>query len=214
MNIQIAHKFRIQPTHFYTQVHHPIYNPQGVEKTEDCGPTCLAMVLSMLGLRQDLAHTVPLPCHGTQGLIDRARYAMFGSSRPEKSTYLQDAEGHWRIQESARHTLSNLHDLERGAKLFSVNTAPVQGLAQLKECGTPAIIAGDPSIPGAHGKRLGIDYSGGHFILVKSWSPTGEFEVYDPLCLRGVARVSRVELERFTSAGIFGTTLGLSFSLG
>ena len=212
MKITTHQAFQTPSTTHYTQVRHPLYNPHGVENTEDCGPTCLAMLLSLLGLGGRLTELVPLPCLGIQGLIDRARYAMFGSSHPHKSSYLQDAQGNWRLQQWARHTLSNLSDLQRAAVLFGVSTTAVTCLSQLRARDTLAILAGDPSLPGAHGKRLGIDYEGGHFILVKGYNNAGEFEVCDPLCLRGPTLVTPAELVRFTSAGIFGSTLGLSFS--
>lgn len=198
---------------FYTQVYHPVHNPQGVEHTEDCGPTSLAMALVSLGLKSQLQQLVDAPCDGHQDLIDRARFAMFSErGRPinrDKCSYEEVAPGRWNSRISARQTLTNIEDLERGASNCG-------GLAErvtrriLEGSSIPnLILAGDPSLPGAYGRRMGVTYVGGHFIFLPA-QPNGEsLLVHDPLRLDGPGRISTHELKRFLAADIFDEWIGV-----
>ena len=205
---------RMATSAFYTQVHHSQFNPQGKTHTEDCGPTCLAMAISSLGLTDRLFGLMPGRERSTQKLIDCARFAMFSShgvpSDPVKCSFARSASGDWVLQEAARHTLTNLDDLVRGVDNCSVRSFQVEAdILTDKRMTLPLILAGDPSLEGAYGDRLGIDYKGGHFIFLPPQAAQSTWLIHDPLCLTGPAHISRSELFGFLSADIFTPWVGL-----
>lgn len=204
---------------FYTQVRHSRFNPSGQEHTEDCGPTCLAMAVATLS---PPSRPKRLPngqlVEKVQDRIDSARFTMFSDlagvpTTPEKAGFHPSQDGQWSHRPGARQTLTNLSDLECGARNHQLITRRLR-LRDLWLCPDPLILSGDPSRPEAYGARCGIDYRGGHFIFMPNGiRPTKQHTAYDPLSLRGPLVLSRRELMAFLSAEIFGADLGLSFAL-
>jgi hypothetical protein len=201
---------------FLTQVAHPRFNPSGFPKTEDCGPTCLVMALAALGIPSP-SWPDGQPVTGAQEMIDGARFSMFSdaSGRPtdtKKSGFLPTSDGCWTYHPEARQTLTNLGDLERGAKNVGAATYRVS-LDHIRSCPDPLILAGNPNLPGAYGARAGIDYQGGHFILLPRGGRSKKWHtVFDPLSLQGPLRISTSELWAFLSADIFAGDLGLALT--
>lgn len=171
------------------------------------------MSLSSIGLEPRLRSLLSPIQSGTQGLIDSARFAMFSQSgRPtdkKKCIVRGAADGSRRLQPSARFTLTNIEDLELGARNCGCGSSRVASECLDQGVIPGLILAGDPSVPGAYGARLNIDYRGGHFIFLPSQSVTGRWQVHDPLCLSGPEYVSPHELKAFLSARIFGDCIGL-----
>ena len=200
-----------------TQMRHPIFNPDGLEKSENCGPTSLALCLDKLGKRpRDYREG-----DGTQALIDAARFAMFSDAKgrslnPEKDGVHLHSDGSVGDRAEADHqTLSNLEDMERGALNSGASTQRLRDLGEVKdvlEQETPVALAGNPAAVGAHGSRFGLDYDGGHFIVLNSYDENTElYQAHDPLIARAPILLEEKELEAFVGAEIFNDCVGLAF---
>ena len=201
---------------FYTQIYHPVFNPEGLPHTEDCGPTSLAMALVTMGLEIRLRSLAANACIGIQGLIDQARFAMFSdgiSSINDKKSPFHKKRDRWCENPQARQTLTNLEDLARGALNCGVSSQLVDRNLFRGTRLPHLILAGDPSLPRAYGARLNVGYRGGHFIYLTGQSSEGPFLIHDPLCLSGPALVSKQELESFLRADIFGDIIGVELSM-
>ena len=211
------------PAHF-TQVAHPSFNPGGDERSENCGPTSLAMALLHLGLPLPALPTSPtgrasedwLPrSSSVQQQIDAARYAMFSDSagrslNPHKAGLSFSERGPQRVR-SAHQTLVNWADLRRGAENCGAVGIPLFHLKEVRQVllvPMPVLLVGDPSAPGAPGPRLGVSYQGGHVVLAVGYQ--GDYVVHDPLCLTGQARVSAEEMAAFCGPRVLGDQLGLA----
>lgn len=200
-----------EPVHL-TQFRHPIFNPDGLPESQNCGPTTLVMALRRLGL-------TPRGASGsqTQEAIDAARYAMFSDARgrsidPARDGFELDRSGLLVRAPSKHQTLTDLVDLERGAANSGASTMRLPSLARaVTELGQgrPVILCGDPGRAGAYGARVGVHYRGGHFILLASFDGQA-FRIADPLCPRGQVEVTPGELAAFLSARIFDHTVGLT----
>ena len=207
-----------------TQLAHRIYNPGGDERSENCGPTSLAMGLRYLGLRppklpeHDGGRARPqwLPEGGSpQEWIDAVRFAMFSdpwgrSLNREKDGLEWTSEGPRRVWQK-HQALVNWDDLRRGAENCGALASPLRSLHEVRRAlckKVPVLLAGDPSAPGAYGPHLGVNYRGGHLILAVDYD--GRYRVHDPLCLAGPVWLSSEEVRAFCGAQVLGDQPGLS----
>lgn len=199
-----------------TQRRHPVHNPDGPVDSENCGPTSLAMSLD----RIELTPPYYPPGGSAQELIDASRYAMFSdrdgtSLNVEKDGVEFNPEtGEWiRVQEE-HMTLTNLEDVERGARNSGAATTRLASLEDVNwalDQHEPVVLAGNPALPGAWGERMEMDYDGGHFVMVTDYNDAGEYKLHDPLLADGPVDISSYELKSFLNADIFGDAIGVSF---
>lgn len=201
-------------TQHLTQFRHPLFNPDGDPWSENCGPACLAMALSRLGLELPPIPGWPAPVT-PQARIDAARYAMFSDAH-RRSVWAEKDGVRSTPAGLVRHypdhlTLVNLEDVENGARNCGGRTRRLTGLDRLAAALArgPVMLAGDPCLPGTHAERAGIDYRGGHFLLVAGEEPAG-YLTFDPLCGLGPLWLGLDELSAFTSAEVFPGLVGLA----
>lgn len=201
-----------------TQIRHAVYNPDGLEKSENCGPASLAMAALYLGRKVPAIPGLPEPSD-PQSYIDATRFWMFAD--PSGRTVCSRKDGVEFTSVGVRRapeehlTLVNLPDLERGAANLSLLPQRLKDWREIDAAlagGRPVALAGDPSLPGAYGSRLFLNYSGGHVILLLAQGDRG-YLANDPLVLSGPCRLLTEELEAFSVAAPFEETLALSFSL-
>jgi len=205
-----------KPLHLM-QIKHPVYNPDGLDYSENCGPTSLAMSLNRLNLQPRAYRSQS----GTQAMIDAARFAMFSDDKgysinPDKDgvVTLEDGSAGPRAEEE-HLTLTNLVDVERGAENSGATSWRLHSLDEADlalQQGHPIMLAGNPHLPGAYGKRFGLEYDGGHFISVSDIdADKGCYIINDPLIAEAGAKVTKGELKSFLAADIFENTIGLAF---
>lgn len=203
-----------------TQRRDAVYNPNGPEDSENCGPTSLAMSLDRLDLRPPGYN----PDGGVQGLIDASRYAMFSdengvSINPKKDGVRFDRKsGGWVRNQEEHMTLTNLEDVERGARNSGAATTRLTSLDQVNRVlqhHEPVMLAGNPAMPGAWGQRMAMNYDGGHFVMVTDFDQgLDQYKLNDPLVNQGPVNISSGELKSFLHADIFNDAIGLSFRVG
>jgi len=199
-----------------TQFRHPLYNPKGDERSENCGPASLLMAcrLKSKPLR-------PIPGlrdpESTQDGIDAVRYWMFTQADgttvdPSKDGIEQTSSGPRRAP--AEHlTLVNLVDLERGAENLGFAYQRVkdfEALKRLVSSSSPILFAGDPSASARYSERVGVDYSGGHVVLLLEYHGEDDrFLLCDPLSSKGPCWVDQSSLLEFAQSSPFRQALGL-----
>ncbi|MBI2266712.1 MAG: C39 family peptidase, partial [Armatimonadetes bacterium] len=206
---------RIDPEAIHiTQFRNSRYNPQGLSRSFDCGPTSLAMALRALGLQ---APGVGSDFQNSdQGEIDAARYAMFSNSdgrtvdaARDGITGARNADGSFARDKGEHQTTSTwVDDIKRGARNSGAETYAVhstQDIADAVSKGDPVVLAGDPRRNGSYGDKYNIGYSGrgDHFITVSGYDPaTRTFTINDPLSRRGPLQVTWEQLDTFRDKGV------------
>ncbi len=179
-----------------TQVYDEKYNPdQRLMRSSDCGPTSLAMGLKALGIGG-----------GTnQERTNAARFAMFNGFDSSKDGV--DGNGNFAANEH-QGTLgyTNTDDIKRGATAAGARPYDVgssSDIARAVGSGNPVVLAGENS-GSIYGNGNGIDYNGGHFILVSGYDPKSDtFTINDPLSHGGALQISRAQLEAYqTGPGV------------
>lgn len=199
-----------------TQFRHPVYNPEGLQRSENCGPTSLAMAALYLGRKIPSIPGLSEPSD-PQSRIDAARFWMFAD--PAGRTVCSQKDGVEFTSNGVRRvpdkhlTLVNLPDLERGAANLSLSSQRLKDWPAIDAAlagGRPVALGGDPSFCGAYGSRLLLDYTGGHVILLLA-RLDGGYLANDPLVASGPCRLLPEELEAFTQAAPFVDALALAF---
>lgn len=147
--------------------------------------------------------------------VDAARFVMFAGVDPSRDGTLLKSDG-TRIRARHKHqTLTDLEDLERGARrnrLRCHRLSRFQEIPSHLEAGRPVALAGNPLQEGAHGRRTGVEYEGGHFVLVVGYDPVARtYLVNDPIAPAPL-QVTPEEMEAFCGYRVFGKWLGTTLS--
>lgn len=164
-------------THLYfmTQVFDPVWNPDGPERSKNCGPASLAMAYRYFSRTPPGGNP-----NDPEQFIESARVAMTG---------LDNNEG-----------LTNFADVIRGAQAGGLRTEVVRSMAAIDDAlahGAIVIASGCPNMPGSYGRRFGYGPGYyGHFILVTAHQDN-EYMVSDPLNRQGPSAVDDQELRSF-----------------
>jgi hypothetical protein len=75
------------------------------------------------------------------------------------------------------------------------------------------VVLGGKNAGSAYGAGNGIDYNGGHFILVSGYDrATDTFTINDPLSHGGPLRISRAQMEAYQFDGSGGAVDGVAFA--
>jgi hypothetical protein len=161
--------------YFMTQVFDPVWNPDGPEKSKNCGPASLAMAYRYFNRTPPGGDP-----NDSEQFIECARVAMTG---------LDNNEG-----------LTNFADVIRGAQAGGLHTEIVRSVAAIDaalEHGAIVIASGCPNMPGSYGRRFGYGPGYyGHFILVTAHQGS-QYMVSDPLNRRGPSAVDDLEMRSF-----------------
>ncbi|HEY9718020.1 MAG TPA: hypothetical protein V6C69_11160 [Trichormus sp.] len=161
--------------YFMTQVFDPVWNPDGPEKSKNCGPASLAMAYRYFNRTPPGGNPTD-----PEQFIESARVAMTG---------LDNNEG-----------LTNFADVIRGAQAGGLHTEVVHSVAAIDAAlarGAIVIASGCPNMPGSYGRRFGYGAGYyGHFILVTAHQGS-EYMVSDPLNRRGPSTVDEQEMRSF-----------------
>jgi len=140
-----------------------------------------------------------------QERTNAARFAMFNGYDSNKDGV--DANGNFAAHEhQGALGCTNTDDIKRGAAAAGARTYDVgssSDIARAVGSGNPVVLAGQNS-GSIYGNGNGIDYNGGHFILVSGYDPkTDTFTINDPLSHGGPLQISRAQLEAYqTGPGI------------
>ena len=210
-------KYPLDSLHI-TQTRHPVYNPDGEEISENCGPTSLAIACLTLGKTLLAIPGLATPST-SQEAIDSARYWMF--SRADGSCVDQEKRGIKHTSQGAQRcpaahmTLVNLPDLELGARNLGLVARRVETWEDLSSQfhhPHPILLAGDPSFSRVYSELLEVEYQGGHVVVLQDMRGD-RFLLSDPLSFRGACWVSQDILREFAAPAPFGKTLGLGLSL-
>jgi hypothetical protein len=151
-----------------------------------------------------------------QGLIDAVRFWMFstpcGRSVDEKKDGVEFTPSGVRRAPEEHLALINLPDLERGASNLGLNPKRLWSWSEIDSSlasNLPVALAGDPSLAGAYGPRLNLDYKGGHIVLLLDCCGT-RYLVNDPLLECGPCWLDPPELQAFVSSAPFAPVLALA----
>ncbi len=207
-----------------TQIRNSLYSPDGDTRSENCGPTSLAMGLIHLSLKPPPLPKTQLgratddclpPGASVQDWIDAARFAMFsdrgGRSLNQAKDGLDWTSGSPRKAWHKHQTLVNWEDLVRGADNSGALGVPLFNLDEVSHAlkqAVPVLLAGDPSGPGSYGPAFGVEYQGGHIVLAVDYD--GRYKVHDPLCTTGPIWLTGEHLLAFCGAGVLGDQIGLA----
>ena len=173
------------------------------------------MAARLLGAEIPAIPGLPSP-QCPQTLIDAVRFWMFantdGQSVNEKKDGVEFTPSGIKRAPEEHLELVNLPDLDRGAANLGLRSRHLMDWSEVDgclTCGQPVLLAGDPSLPGAYGQRLHLDYQGGHILLLLDREGS-RYQVNDPLLKDGPCWIHLTELEAFTSSAPFRPVLALA----